>query len=649
MPEPHPPEERAGWNSSLRVLLATTTVALILVVSTALVSLGFMRARDVAIADAETSMRVFSARLVARFEGAAEPTVAALGLITSVPNAFLSPPPARTADKSRMLRGIMDRAPYLEGVYAGYPDGSFFHVVNLRGQGWRAALAAPEAATFAIRSIQVTGGAPVESVTFHDASGATIGRTGPAEVDFDPRTRPWYQAAATVESAVTTGPYRMATTDRIGMTVARRHSAGTGVVIGADIILDTIVDFLSAERLTPGTVAFIVNRDGLPLIHSNSDLTARLLAQAETGGAPRASGDPILDAFATLDNATDTARLVRAGGQQFVVMAAPMGTRAMLAGHRIVVAAPLRELTAEARRAAAVGLLVAAAVVLAAVMVALLVSRLITQSLDRLTGGAERLRTLDFVTPIDVQSRIREIGTLGRAMNGARDAINSFALYVPREFVRKGLETGHFTGREAARQEVTALFTDIYDFTTISEAHPPEQVVAMLSDYFDILDEAVKAHHGSIIQFLGDSIFAMWNAPVPDPDHAENACRAALLAQERLAAFNAAQSARGLPAFRTRFGIHCGLAVVGSVGARERLQYTAMGDTINVASRLEGMNKTYGTTILASSTVVERCGGRIAFRPLGTAMAKGRQVSLDIHEVTGAAPPPQTPPGGDPQ
>ena len=164
----------------------------------------------------------------------------------------------------------------------------------------------------------------------------------------------------------------------------------------------------------------------------------------------------------------------------------------------------------------------------------------------------------------------------------------------------------------------------------------------MLSEYFDILDEAVTAHDGSIIQFLGDSIYAMWNAPIPDLQHAEHACRAALAAQQRLEVFNKAQLAKGLPEFRTRFGIHTGPAVVGSVGARERLQYTAMGDTINVASRLEGMNKMHHTSILASAAVERACSETIEFRPLGTAQAKGRMEALEIFEVVGVRPVPET-------
>ncbi|WP_188612961.1 adenylate/guanylate cyclase domain-containing protein, partial [Chelatococcus reniformis] len=173
---------------------------------------------------------------------------------------------------------------------------------------------------------------------------------------------------------------------------------------------------------------------------------------------------------------------------------------------------------------------------------------------------------------------------------------------VPVEIVRRILDDGRFAGRSAARQEVTALFTDIADFTTISERIAPEEVVAMLSAYFDRIHQVVLANDGVLIQFLGDSVFALWNAPTADARHAEHACRCALDLVAEIDAFNREQQQQGLPSFHTRIGIHTGPAVVGSVGAETRLQYTAMGDTINLASRLEGINKTYGTAILVSQT-----------------------------------------------
>jgi adenylate cyclase len=647
------PAEAAGqtWSRPLQSLLGVTMVLLIVLVSTALVGLNYYRARTSAIENAKIEIGIFSDRLVDRFNVLSGQTVAFVEVVSSVANAFLAPPPQRLDDKIATLREFIDRTEQVDGVYAGYPDGSFFHAVNLDSEGWRTALNAPEAAAVGIRIMTAAETTKREQgLIFLDKAGQTIGTATGAATDYDPRTRPWYKAAANIEMPVSIGPYRMATTAKPGMTIAHSHKGNRRIVIGADIILDAITDFLAAERMTPDTVAFIVDTSGNPVIHSDRAVMQRLMAPAgEVGSWPPLGADPLVDSIRSDDSWTDEPRFIDVGGRTFLVMLTPIKSALLLAQHRIAVAAPLDELTAPANRSLLHGLLISAAVVAAAILLALLVSHLVTKSLEKLTESANRLQNLDFTTPVETSSHVSEISSLGKAMNSARDAIFTFALYVPKEFVRKSIQAGHFAGRSARRQEVTALFTDIYDFTTISEEHSPEEVVAMLSEYFDILDEAVTAHDGSIIQFLGDSIYAMWNAPIPDLHHAEHACMAALAAKQRLDAFNKAQLSKGLPEFRTRFGIHTGQAVVGSVGARERLQYTAMGDTINVASRLEGMNKMHRTSILASAAVERACSDVIEFRPLGSAQAKGRMEALKIFEVVGvrrgeAAPQPHSMP-----
>ncbi|CCE98318.1 adenylate cyclase [Sinorhizobium fredii HH103] len=624
---------------TLRSLLSLVMVAVLIVVSATLVGLDYRRARNAAIEDAEANMGAFVDRLVDRLGMLSGDTSALVGLVASVANAFLVPPPERMNDKVALLREGIIRSPHIDGVYVGYPSGAFFHVVDLRSSAWRIALDAPRGATLAVRSMERDDqGRPFDRVLFLDESGLQFAERQVAPAGYDPRIRPWYRAAVNGKAPMATGPYETATTAKLGMTISQAHRGNPKIVIGADVVLDTITDFLSRERLTRDSVSLILDAVGRPIMHSDPTAMRRILATKDST-APVAvpETDPLVDSIRHNPPAPGKASFVDVGDRTYLAMVTPLESAQLLSGHRVVVAAPLDELMAAANETLVQSLAISGSVVVLAVLFSLVLAHLITKSLNQLTDSANRLQDLDFTTPIDVPSHVTEISTLNNAMNRARDAIFTFALYVPRELVRKGIESGQFTGRSGWRQEVTALFTDIYDFTTISEHHSPEAVVAMLSEYFDIFSEVVAAHDGTIIQFLGDSVFAMWNAPVADPRHAEHACRCALAVEERLEAFNAKQREKGLPEFRTRFGIHTGPPVVGSVGAKERLQYTAMGDTVNVASRLEGMNKDYGTTILASGAVVAQCGDVIAFRPLGFAQAKGRVSALEIYEVLSAA------------
>lgn len=629
-----------SWHSSLRSLFSLVMVAMLIAVSGILVGLDYHRSRNAAIADAEANMRGFMSRLVDRLGVLSGDTSALVSLVSSVANSFLVPPPERINDKVAVLREGISRSPHIDGVYVGYPNGAFFQMVDLKQVAWRLALDAPRGAAIAVRSMEKDGsGKPLQRLLFLDKDGTQFSERRVPPTGFDPRTRPWYRAAVNGKAAVSTGPYESATTETLGMTISQAHRGNPQIVIGADVVLDTITDFLARERLTAGSVSFILDSVGKPIIHSDRVMMRRIMAAKDKDGPiVQAESDPLIKSIRLNPPAPGKADLVEVGDRTYLVMVTPLESALLLSGNRAVVAAPLDELMAEANRTLVQGLAISGAVVALAVLASLVLAHLITKGLNQLTASANRLQDLDFTTPIDVSSHVSEISTLGGAMNRARDAIFTFALYVPRELVRKGIESGQFSGRAAWRQEVTALFTDIYDFTTLSEQHAPEEVVAMLSEYFDIFSEVVDAHGGTIIQFLGDSVFAMWNAPAQDERHAENACRCALAVEARLQAFNAAQREKGLPEFRTRFGIHTGTAVVGSVGAKERLQYTAMGDTVNVASRLEGMNKNYGTTIMASGAVVAQASDAITFRPLGTAQAKGRTTALEIYEVLSARP-----------
>ncbi|WP_244490416.1 adenylate/guanylate cyclase domain-containing protein [Rhizobium sp. Root708] len=235
-----------------------------------------------------------------------------------------------------------------------------------------------------------------------------------------------------------------------------------------------------------------------------------------------------------------------------------------------------------------------------------------------------------------VHSWISEVNALAKALRSARHAISTFSLYVPRELVRRIVIAGQANVGAAVRQDVTVLFTDIRDFTTISEENSPEEVVALLSEYFEALNKIVERHGGTIVQYMGDAILAMWNAPLHDPDHVEHACHCALAMKQAVDAMNHANSVSGRPVLITRFGLHTGAAVVGSVGAEARLQYTAIGDTVNIASRLEGLNRQYGTSILVSGAIRDTVGQLFELAPVGVVSVKGRSGQTELLELRGA-------------
>jgi adenylate cyclase len=157
----------------------------------------------------------------------------------------------------------------------------------------------------------------------------------------------------------------------------------------------------------------------------------------------------------------------------------------------------------------------------------------------------------------------------------------------------------------------------------------------VLAEYLEIMTGAIREHDGTVDKFMGDGIMAFWNAPSPVADHAGQACRAALRAQARLAVMREQWAMAGRPEFRARIGLHTGEVLVGTLGTEERFAYTAIGDAVNLASRLEGLNKGYGTYILASEAVREAAGPDFEWRRLDRVAVVGRREGTDVYELLG--------------
>jgi adenylate cyclase len=254
-------------------------------------------------------------------------------------------------------------------------------------------------------------------------------------------------------------------------------------------------------------------------------------------------------------------------------------------------------------------------------------------SLKRITAQASKLRLLAAPDNGTVTSRVKEIDELGRTMGVARRAIWSFSRFVPKDIVRGIIDHSISTELGGVRQEVTILFTDVTNFTGIAETADPDSLMHQTSRHFTALIEAFHDEDGTIDKFIGDSAMVFWNAPHRQPDHVERACRAALAAKAASHALNAEFEAEGLPSFRVRVGIHVGEAVVGNLGSEERMNYTVLGNSVNLAARLEGLNKEYGTTILVSEAVRDRAVHRFRFKAVASVVAKGMTAQTEVYEL----------------
>jgi adenylate cyclase len=185
------------------------------------------------------------------------------------------------------------------------------------------------------------------------------------------------------------------------------------------------------------------------------------------------------------------------------------------------------------------------------------------------------------------------------------------------------------------RGEATILFCDIRNFTTISEAMTAEQTVELLNGYFTRMVGVVQEHAGILDKFMGDALMALYGVPFPEPDDAVRAVRTALAMQRALEVLNAGREAQGLPPIRIGVGVNSGEVVYGNIGSETRSDFTVIGDTVNLASRVEGMNKMYGSQILITEFTRSRVGDHFALRPVDHVRVKGKRERTEVYEVLG--------------
>jgi adenylate cyclase len=268
------------------------------------------------------------------------------------------------------------------------------------------------------------------------------------------------------------------------------------------------------------------------------------------------------------------------------------------------------------------------------VALALMVAASVARPLSELQAAMAQVQRGRLDTRCTVVSN-DEIGAVAEGFNAMvqglreREAIReTFGRYVSPE-VRDEILAGRVSGAGVQR-EVTILFADLRDFTPWVEASPPAEVVADLNAYFTEMDAAIRAHGGLVLQFIGDEIEAVFGAPIEDSNHADAAVAAAREMGRRLEGWNAARRAAGKTGLRHGIGIHTGVVIAGNIGSSERMSYTLVGDAVNLASRIQALNKDFGTHMLVSGATRAKLSSTVGLESLPAVHVKGRSAEVDV-------------------
>jgi adenylate cyclase len=267
---------------------------------------------------------------------------------------------------------------------------------------------------------------------------------------------------------------------------------------------------------------------------------------------------------------------------------------------------------------------------------AIAILRSIKHAQEQITRESLKMNAFDF-SPTPTTSKFRDVSEVLESLEKAKTAMRAMGKYAPVDLVRKLYRDKKEPVLGGELLEISIMFSDIKGFTSVSETLTPNQLAHVLGLYLEELSRIIQREtNGTIDKYIGDAIMTIWNAPEPVPEHPKMACLAALRCCDAAAALSHTSEWRHLPPFETRFGLHCSTALVGHFGARDRMNYTAIGDAINLASRLETLNKQYGTSIIASESIFERAHAAFDFRLLDIVAVKGKSEALKVYELLGA-------------
>ncbi len=439
--------------------------------------------------------------------------------------------------------------------------------------------------------------------------------------------------------ALVSPPYASFSIGTPMITLSAPLRGGVRGVLAADLKLDKFSDLVQAQRPGEHGTAVIFDAFGVLLAHPDF---ARLLEHARHH--PSHPQMPQIDEIRTgligavmrrWDGSDRYDGNISEEGQDYIFRLRKFSEDNAYSGYSLLIAAE-SDFAPTVRRLQSRGLVLALLACGCFMPVVWIFGSRMSRSLRRLTEQANQLHSLAAPDEKSVTSNISEIHELGSTLSVAQRTISSFAHFVPKDIVKGIIDGSISTELGGVRQEVTVLFTDVANFTGIAEASDPDNLMRQMSRHFTALTEAFIAEGGTVDKFIGDSVMVFWNAPHLQLDHVERACRAALVAKAASEALNIQFIAEGLQPFAVRLGIHFGDAVVGNLGSAERMEYTVLGNSVNLAARLEGLNKEYGTTILVSEAVRDRVHNRFHFNAIASVIAKGMTAETQVFELVEA-------------
>ncbi|QTN27622.1 hypothetical protein HZ993_20525 [Rhodoferax sp. AJA081-3] len=547
----------------------------------------------------------------------------------------------------------LENNPTLASVFVASDRGSFHQAQSTRDNMVIANRIPPADAKFNFWVVDRAGAPPatakagtVNSTFTFFKNRDTVLETFVVPNNYEPRERPFYKdLAKSVEKLspaelarhVYVGEvYTAASTQRLTMNLSTPVMIGSKFkgMVGESFELEAISNYLKSIQISQNCETYIVDSEGKIIVSTGPNSGYKLENNVLVKQNIQASdGTPAKQAFSRFKDSKEVRfEFTGAGTSEIYLAQITPFPNAFHKDWVVLTLAPVNDFLVGLKAINQRLIIYGGLACLLLVLLTYVLSRSISRPIEYLTEIIRDL--LEFETSKhNLRSNIYEIKILGDAVSKLRSTLRAFTSYVPRDLVNDLLKSGQAIQPGGESRYLTVMFTDLKDFSSISEVTPSRALLRCVSAYLALVSLAVKEERGTVDKFIGDAVMAFWGAPLLDQDHAFHACATAVKSQRRMAGLNTKQVGEGLPALTVRIGIHSDAVLVGNIGSEERMSYTVMGDGVNVAARLEGINKEYGTSICISHATYKEAGERLLTRPMDVTTVKGRKGELQIYEL----------------
>jgi adenylate cyclase len=569
-----------------------------------------------------------------------DPVAATARVVAEV--AGLNPAFFRTEQSRDVLFAALTSAPQIDAFYTSFEDG--FHRVVTRIDDDRRRSDPNIAATANWHSSYIdaydSGVKRQRHRTFFERWPEEVQRYS-VDTSMDVRKNPHYVAAKGTGALVVNDPIINPDTGYPVIPLAYPIRTGGEIVgvVSAHITMDVLAKFLALHKASPNSITVIADRSGNVIAHPVLAESVRRVDGKVQLAKLSELPEPQLVKAAALRAARDSNRFTfKAGpsGEEYAALFSPFPTD-FAKPWEVLIVTPTDDYVGDLKKTNIKLIWMMLALAAFESVMIYFMSRQIARPIEVVSAALERIRRLSSETPSLSRSRITEIAHLEQAVHLMSNALRSFSVFVPIGLVRELIDSGKPLVPRVEPRFMTVFFADVENFSAIAEGMSPQELSEQTSLYFETVARAIAEEHGTIDKFIGDSVMAFWGAPTAVEDHVFHACLAALKASYRMKRRNQEWANEGHKPMRVRIGVHCDDVVVGNVGSPERLSYTVMGDGVNIASRMEGLNKQFSTAICISESVYAKVAGRVVARPIQRLSVKGRTGAFLVYELFGIA------------